>query len=43
MFNFLGVKDYQIIRAQGTALLKKEDMLVKAYKVSEEAEKRFVK
>ncbi|MFB7141319.1 FMN-dependent NADH-azoreductase [Gottfriedia sp. NPDC056225] len=41
MFNFLGVEDYQIIRAQGTALLKREEILANAYKEAEDAAKRF--
>ncbi|UNJ81432.1 FMN-dependent NADH-azoreductase (plasmid) [Metabacillus dongyingensis] len=31
MFNFLGIEDYQIIRAQGTALLEPNKVLQKAY------------
>ncbi|MEH7095041.1 FMN-dependent NADH-azoreductase [Neobacillus vireti] len=37
MFNFLGIEDYQIIRAQGTALLDQNEVLQKAYKEAEEA------
>ncbi|MFD4703669.1 FMN-dependent NADH-azoreductase [Gottfriedia sp. NPDC058432] len=43
MFNFLGVEDYQIIRAQGTALLKREEILANAYKEAEDAAMRFIK
>ncbi len=32
MFNFLGIEDYQIIRAQGTNLLEQNEVLQKAYK-----------
>jgi FMN-dependent NADH-azoreductase len=35
MFNFLGIEDYQIIRAQGTALLEPNEVLQKAYKEAE--------
>ncbi|MFF3025017.1 FMN-dependent NADH-azoreductase [Gottfriedia sp. NPDC057948] len=42
MFNFLGVEDYQIIRAQGTALLKREEILANAYKEAEDAAMRFI-
>lgn len=31
MFNFLGIEDYQIIRAQGTALLEPNKVLQKTY------------
>ena len=41
MFNFLGIEDYQIIRAQGTALLDSNEVLQKAYKVVEEAATRL--
>jgi FMN-dependent NADH-azoreductase len=37
MFNFLGVEDYQIIRAQGTAFLNHDEILEKAYKEAEAA------
>ncbi|MBE5103365.1 FMN-dependent NADH-azoreductase [Priestia aryabhattai] len=37
MFNFLGIEDYQIIRAQGTALLEPNEVLENAYKEVEEA------
>lgn len=41
MFNFLGIEDYQIIRAQGTALLDSNEVLQKAYKEVEEAATRL--
>ncbi|MEH7524517.1 NAD(P)H-dependent oxidoreductase, partial [Bacillus sp. JJ1503] len=41
MFNFLGIEDYQIIRAQGTALLDPIEVLQKAYKEAEEAASRL--
>lgn len=41
MFNFLGIEDYQIIRAQGTALLEPNEVLEKAYKEVEEAASRL--
>jgi FMN-dependent NADH-azoreductase len=41
MFNFLGIEDYQIIRAQGTALLEPNEVLEKAYKEVEEAASRI--
>jgi FMN-dependent NADH-azoreductase len=41
MFNFLGIDDYQIIRAQGTALLEPDEVLQKAYKEVEEAASRL--
>lgn len=41
MFNFMGVMDYQIIRARGTDLLKREDILANAYCDAEEAAKNF--
>ncbi|SFS66419.1 FMN-dependent NADH-azoreductase [Paenibacillus sp. BC26] len=37
MFQFLGVEDYQIIRAQGTAVLNRDEILEKAYKEAEGA------
>lgn len=43
MFNFLGVEDYQIIRAQGTSILDKADVLNKAKKEAEEAAARLAK
>jgi FMN-dependent NADH-azoreductase len=41
MFNFLGIEDYQIIRAQGTNLLEPNEVLEKAYKEVEEAASRL--
>jgi len=41
MFNFLGIEDYQIIRAQGTALLEPNEVVEKAYKEVEEAASRL--
>jgi FMN-dependent NADH-azoreductase len=41
MFNFLGIEDYQIIRAQGSALLEPNEVLQKAYKEAEEAALRL--
>ncbi|MFJ7685685.1 FMN-dependent NADH-azoreductase [Peribacillus butanolivorans] len=41
MFNFLGIEDYQIIRAQGTALLEPNEVLQIAYKEAEEAVSRL--
>jgi FMN-dependent NADH-azoreductase len=41
MFNFLGIEDYQIIRAQGTAILKWDEILDKAYHEAEEAAQRL--
>jgi FMN-dependent NADH-azoreductase len=41
MFNFLGIEDFQIIRAQGTALLEPNEVLEKAYKEVEEAASRI--
>lgn len=41
MFNFLGIEDYQIIRAQGTALLDQNELLQKVYKEAEEAASRL--
>ncbi|TQR36264.1 FMN-dependent NADH-azoreductase [Brevibacillus brevis] len=41
MFNFLGIEDYQIIRAQGTAVLEPNEVLQKAYKEAEEAAARL--
>ncbi|MGG1518094.1 NAD(P)H-dependent oxidoreductase [Paenibacillus oryzisoli] len=43
MFNFLGVEDYQIIRAQGTSRLDKVDVLGKAKKEALEAAERLAK
>ncbi len=41
MFNFIGIEDYQVIRAQGTALLEPNEVLEKAYKEAEEAASRL--
>ena len=41
MFNFLGIEDYQIIRAQGTNLLEPNEVLQKAYKEAKEAALRL--
>lgn len=41
MFNFLGIEDYQIVRAQGTALLDPNEVLQQAYKEVEEAASRL--
>ncbi|MDR4944267.1 FMN-dependent NADH-azoreductase [Bacillus wiedmannii] len=41
MFNFLGIEDYQIVRAQGTALLDPNEVLQNAYKEVEEAASRL--
>lgn len=41
MFNFLGIEDYQIIRAQGTAILKWDEIRDKAYREAEEAAQRL--
>lgn len=41
MFNFMGVVDYQIIRAQGNAFLDRDQVLAQAYKEAEEAAKRL--
>jgi FMN-dependent NADH-azoreductase len=41
MFNLMGIEEYQIIRAQGTALLNREDILEKAYKEAEKAAVRL--
>ncbi|SFE61126.1 FMN-dependent NADH-azoreductase [Paenibacillus catalpae] len=43
MFNFLGVVDYQIVRAQGTNLLDKADVLEKAKQEVLEAAARLAK
>ncbi|WP_435164926.1 FMN-dependent NADH-azoreductase [Paenibacillus glycanilyticus] len=43
MFNFLGVEDYQIIRAQGTNILDKADVLNQAKNEAEEAAARLAK
>ncbi|ARZ61221.1 MULTISPECIES: FMN-dependent NADH-azoreductase [Bacillus cereus group] len=41
MFNFLGIEDYQIVRAQGTAVLDPTEVLQSAYKEVEEAASRL--
>lgn len=41
MFNFMGVMDYQIIRAQGNAFFDRDQVLAQAYKEAEEAAKRL--
>jgi len=41
MFNFLGIKDYQIVRAQGTAVLDPNELLQNAYKEVEEVASRL--
>ncbi|TKI14892.1 FMN-dependent NADH-azoreductase [Bacillus wiedmannii] len=41
MFNFLGIKDYQIVRAQGTVVLDPNEVLQNAYKEVEEAASRL--
>jgi FMN-dependent NADH-azoreductase len=41
MFNFLGIEDYQIIRAQGVALLEPNEVLQQAYKEAEKAASRL--
>ncbi|CAM3905217.1 hypothetical protein GCM10009865_43170 [Aeromicrobium ponti] len=41
MFKFLGIEDYQIIRAQGTALLEPNEVLQKVYKEAEETASRL--
>ncbi|MCU5685515.1 NAD(P)H-dependent oxidoreductase [Bacillus wiedmannii] len=41
MFNFLGIEDYQIVRAQGTAVLDPTELLQNAYKEVEEAASRL--
>lgn len=35
MFNFMGVQNYQIIRAQGNAFLDRRDILIKAFQEAE--------
>ncbi|MBM7566261.1 FMN-dependent NADH-azoreductase [Paenibacillus sacheonensis] len=42
MFNFLGIEDYQIIRAQGTSVLDKAVVLDKAKQEAQEAAARLV-
>ncbi|MEM5607144.1 NAD(P)H-dependent oxidoreductase [Bacillus toyonensis] len=41
MFNFFGIEDYQIVRAQGTAVLDPNEVLQNAYKEVEEATSRL--
>ncbi|MEG9297713.1 NAD(P)H-dependent oxidoreductase [Mangrovibacillus sp. Mu-81] len=41
MFNFIGIEDYQVIRAQGTALRDTYEVLGNAYKEAEEAASRL--
>ncbi|GAB6723517.1 MULTISPECIES: FMN-dependent NADH-azoreductase [Bacillus] len=41
MFNFLGIEDYQIVRAQGAAVLDPNEVLQNAYKEVEEAASRL--
>lgn len=41
MFNFMGVMDYQIIRAQGNAILDRNQILEQAFLEAEEAAKRL--
>ncbi len=41
MFNFIGIEDYQVIRAQGTVLLEPNEVLQKANKEAEEAASRL--
>ncbi|MGN4444841.1 FMN-dependent NADH-azoreductase [Bacillus cereus group sp. MYBK79-1] len=41
MFNFLGIEDYQIVRAQGTAVLDPNEVLQNAYKEVEETASRL--
>ncbi|HFJ9439184.1 MULTISPECIES: FMN-dependent NADH-azoreductase [Bacillus] len=41
MFNFLGIEDYQIVRAQGTAVLDPNEVLQNAYKEVEEVASRL--
>ncbi|MGG4345641.1 FMN-dependent NADH-azoreductase [Paenibacillus lautus] len=41
MFNFMGVMDYQIIRAQGNAILDRNQILAQAFQEAEEAAKRL--
>lgn len=43
MFNFLGVEDYEIIRAQGTSVLDKAAVLDKANKEAKEVAARLAK
>lgn len=41
MFNFLGIEDYQIIRAQGTVIRNREVVLEEAYKDADQAAKHL--
>ncbi|PDZ50071.1 FMN-dependent NADH-azoreductase [Bacillus sp. AFS094611] len=41
MFNFLGIEDYQIVRAQGTAVLDPNEVLQNVYKEVEEVASRL--
>ncbi|MBP3967338.1 FMN-dependent NADH-azoreductase [Paenibacillus lignilyticus] len=41
MFDFLGVKDYQIVRAQGTSILNPEEVMQQAYRIVEDAAKHL--
>jgi len=41
MFDFMGVKNYRIIRAQGNAVYDREDVLAKAFHEAEEAAASF--
>ncbi|PEP91421.1 FMN-dependent NADH-azoreductase [Bacillus wiedmannii] len=41
MFNFLGIEDYQIVRAQGTAVLDPSEVLQNAYKEVEDVASRL--
>lgn len=41
MFNFIGIEDFQIIRAQGTAVLESSEVLQHAYKEVYEAASRL--
>ena len=41
MFNFMGVNDYRIIRAQGNALLDRGEILTKAFREAEAAAASF--
>ena len=42
MFNILGVDSYQIIRAQGNAFLKQDDILSKAYREVEKVAENWI-
>jgi FMN-dependent NADH-azoreductase len=41
MFNFLGIEDYRIVRAQGTAIVNREKVLQEAFREAEEAAKHL--